>query len=129
MASRRRISLGSGLNRAKLADTIAQMSLPDNDLPRSLVSNAVDHPHGWSHLSNEDGIWVIRAGYPHKKDPAELIELPGQARVREWDSELYVVVVFAVDCPADEIAQFIEYLILSVQEISADVTIQFALES
>jgi hypothetical protein len=137
---RRRISLGSGLNREKLVDTIRQIADTEFDSP-ALICNSASSEHAWLHLAASRAIaigdslgiqsWTITFGVKR----VELIEILGHSHVafdfkfsQSPDEDLFGIITVGSTARSDEIAGLMIDIMLRVQSVDKPGSVEIILE-
>lgn len=141
--TKRRVRLGSGLDRQKLTDTIQQAFDAFEEMP-GLSINARAMEDGWLHLYPKAGVdakgemthvigWLLTFGYPHEAEPGEkLAELKslqaGGVKLAAWEVGLYASYWLPPGTPAEEIAALAIALVRDVQGVADGARVEIALE-
>lgn len=140
--TKRRVRLGIGLDRRKLADTVEQAFDSFAEMPGlSLDAHTED---GWLHLFPKAGFdaqgemtsvigWLLTFGYQHEVEPgealaAQAISLAEGVRLAGWESGLYASFWLPPTMAPDEIAGLAIALVRRVQGVPDDSQVEVALE-
>ena len=134
------MSLGSGLDAVKLADTIGQIGLSDSGTP-VLICHSPHNDHAWIHLAaaaNTDAgatairSWSLTCG-TGDQELAEKLRLAvakhvSTARYDVPASGLFAVVILPGDTQVDRIADLIIRIMFDVQHVQSADEVELSLE-
>lgn len=134
--------LGSGLDPAKLADTLRQPDLASGKAVLACVSPDVDHawvqltadPHAplvGNDPSNYD--WHMTLGYPSGEEPhteftSAGFDLPSGVRVVEWQAGLFVKLALPGVIEASNLAELIIVAMQRIQFVGRTDPVEITLE-
>lgn len=135
----RRITLGSGLNPGKTADTIRH--LRESDQRVSLILDSGENEHGWIHLrrvppQDNDGspaAWLLVIGYAGFDQPTDhfsqaIPEALGDAQLTEWKQGFYARFQIDDRHDAPALARLLRTVMLDLQGVTDEASIRVALE-
>jgi len=141
--TKRRVRLGSGLDRQKLTDTIQQAFDSFEEMP-GLSINAHAMEDGWLHLYPKAGVdaegemthvigWLLTFGYPHDGEPgrklSRLAMLGAEGvKLAAWEVGLYASYWLPPGTPPEDIADLTIALMREVQGVSEEAHLEVALE-
>ena len=118
----RRVALGSGLDLAKLASTVRQITLSDPP-PPVLICQAESNPDAWVHLAltnlpphgipSAETSWTLMLGCPAQADIANLLAkmqavLPRESQVLDTQAGLQATIRIPFEASPEDIAQSIQ---------------------
>lgn len=136
--AKRRVHLGSGLQKEKLAETMRDLA--DSTVRESLICDGLDTAEGWLHLSyiRESTItgasrWELKLGYPYHTEPLEVfmkldIALPGDATLVAWESGLFAHFHIPAKVSAEVLSKLIIDVMIRLQGIRDTQHIRIVLE-
>lgn len=133
--ARRTLSLGSGLNPAKLADSIRQVRAGD-PAGGALICHAEDNEHGWIHLAvtpetyEVTAHWHLNIGVP--ADTREADVTSGRAGITSvltgWNPGIEATLHLPLTTEPLALAQYIIYLMTTIQKTTEQQTVRINIE-
>lgn len=140
--TKKRMRLGIGLDRQKLADTITQACDSFKQMPGLSIDTHTED--GWLHLFPKPGHdsegklthvigWLLTFGYPHDEEPGKLlttrnVEMSGGVKLAAWEAGLYASYWLPPKMPSEEIADLAIALVQRVQAAPEEAHVEIALE-
>jgi hypothetical protein len=137
----RRLSLGSGLDHVKLADTL--LELLNSDPPCPVVEcQAAGNEYAWVHISvvgatpgvadDVTPVWVLIIGYPFQVAPEialgrDWILLPHGSHIAGWQPGIQVTIHIPYDTLAADIAKTVTQIMSAVHHVDSPQSVELAL--
>jgi hypothetical protein len=136
------VALGSGLDTAKLTETLRQIMSSEPPYPFLLCQHEGSQ-HGWIHVSLStqqagdnpllNPYWVLIFGYPGDNKvsnplPNLVGSLPAGSQIVSWEGAVQATVHIPSEVSAEDIARLIQHIMLDIQRVGESAGIEVALE-